>query len=233
MRNHAKAHDVVAPPVVEPTMAARALHRLRRVGRTRGLARLRGVLQQRRSDVRGVGGLLRAAVALPLVPAGVLASRQVTRTRAGARRSSSFLLRYFPTHFDFLSPQLDAFRTARAARHGGRVALVWAALGVFSAVSSAVNHAWGVEKQRSFLRHKLFSFLMMLAAGFLLVLVLSARAGRQGDWFAASTGVPASCAGDASRPVATTLLLIFVSASSSTSCPTRRCGSATSGPARS
>ena len=32
---------------------------------------------------------------------------------------------------------------------------VWAAMGVFGAVTSAVNHAWGVEKQPSYLKHKL------------------------------------------------------------------------------
>jgi membrane protein len=86
-----------------------------------------------------------------------------------------FLLRYFPTHFDFLTQQLDAFRTQRVPIGVvGSLTLTWAALGVFTAVSSAVNHAWGVEKQRSYLKHKLFSFLMMLAAGFLLVIALAA-----------------------------------------------------------
>jgi membrane protein len=85
----------------------------------------------------------------------------------------SFLLRYFPTHFDFLSAQLDALQQMRVRMGiGGAVAMVWAALGVFSAVSSAVNHAWGVEKQRSYLRHKLFSFFMLLAAGVLLLAAL-------------------------------------------------------------
>ncbi len=43
--------------------------------------------------------------------------------------------------------------------------MVWAAMGVFGAVTSAVNHAWGVEKNRSYLKHKLVSFLMLLVAG--------------------------------------------------------------------
>jgi membrane protein len=91
-----------------------------------------------------------------------------------------FLLRYFPAHLDFLTQQVDAFRTQRVTIGlGGGVALTWAALGVFSAISSAVNHAWGVEKQRSYLKHKLVSFLMMLAAGFLLVLALAAVSAMQ------------------------------------------------------
>jgi membrane protein len=50
--------------------------------------------------------------------------------------------------------------------------MTWAAMGVFGAVTSAVNHAWGVEKQPSFLRHKLISFVMLLLAGVLLVVGL-------------------------------------------------------------
>ncbi len=55
---------------------------------------------------------------------------------------------------------------------GGLLALTWASLGVFNAVSSAVNHSWGVVERRSFLRHRLVSFLMLLSAGGVLVLAL-------------------------------------------------------------
>jgi membrane protein len=100
----------------------------------------------------------------------------------------TFLLRYFPAHFDFLSGQLDALQQMRLRFGvGGALALVWAALGVFSAISSAVNHAWRVEKQRSYLKHKLFSFLMLLAAGLLLVLALAMVSAYQivhAAWFA-------------------------------------------------
>jgi membrane protein len=85
----------------------------------------------------------------------------------------TFLMRAFPTHIDFLSAQLDALQKTRLRLGvGGAVALVWAALGFFSAISSAVNYAWRVEKPRSYLRHKLFSFLMLLAAGLMLMLAL-------------------------------------------------------------
>jgi membrane protein len=82
-----------------------------------------------------------------------------------------FVFRYFPRQFDFITRQLDAFQSAPATFGiGGILALVWASLGVFNAVSSAVNHAWAVEKRRSFLRHRLVSFLMMLSAGVILLL---------------------------------------------------------------
>ncbi len=95
---------------------------------------------------------------------------------AGASRHAAavgFLMRAFPTHIDFLSAQLDALEKMKFRLGvGGAVALVWAALGFFSAISSAVNYAWRVEKPRSFLRHKVFSFFMLLAAGFLLLVAL-------------------------------------------------------------
>ena len=40
-------------------------------------------------------------------------------------------------------------------------------------MSTAVNHAWGVEKRRSFIRHRLFSFLMMLSAGAMFVMAIA------------------------------------------------------------
>ena len=96
-------------------------------------------------------------------------------TSTESRRTAviNFLLRYFPTKFDFLSVQLDALRQMRyRIGAGGAVAMLWAAHGVFGAVSSAVNSAWGVEKPRSFWHHKLFSFLMLVAAAIGLLLLL-------------------------------------------------------------
>jgi membrane protein len=84
-----------------------------------------------------------------------------------------FVFRYFPTQLDFVTSQLDAFQSARLQLGvGGLLALVWGSLGVFGAVTSAVNEAWGVEKQRSFLKHRLVSFLMLVAAGGVLMVAL-------------------------------------------------------------
>lgn len=84
-----------------------------------------------------------------------------------------FAFRYFPRQFAFISGQLDAFRdTPVTFGFWGVVALTWAATGVFNAITSAVNHAWGVEKRRSFFRHRLVSFVMMLSAGGVLILGL-------------------------------------------------------------
>ena len=90
-----------------------------------------------------------------------------------------FVFRYFPRQFDFMTGQLDAFRgqTFRLGV-GGLLALTWASLGVFTAISSAIDHAWGVERRRSFLMHRLVSFLMMVSAGaiFLVAIALASVA---------------------------------------------------------
>jgi membrane protein len=84
-----------------------------------------------------------------------------------------FVFQYFPRQFDFITGQLDAFQTSPVTFGGwGFLALVWASLGVFNALTSAVNHAWGVEKRRSFLKHRLVSFLMLLSAGGILMIGL-------------------------------------------------------------
>ena len=86
----------------------------------------------------------------------------------------NFVFRYFPTQLDFVTSQLDAFR-GQSVRLGvaGALALIWGSLGVFGAVTSAVNQAWGVEKQRSFWKHRLVSFLMLVAAGGVMMLALA------------------------------------------------------------
>ncbi|MEO8682411.1 MAG: YihY/virulence factor BrkB family protein [Vicinamibacterales bacterium] len=84
-----------------------------------------------------------------------------------------FVFRYFPRQFDFITSQLDALKASPLTVNvGGMLALTWASLGVFNAISSAVNVAWGVEKRRSFLKHRLVSFVMLLSAGAVLLLGL-------------------------------------------------------------
>jgi membrane protein len=61
-------------------------------------------------------------------------------------------------------------------------------MGAFSAISNAVNRVWGVEKQPSYVKHKLIAFLMLVAATLLLlvgVLLVSAANLVGANWFAA------------------------------------------------
>ncbi|MGH9145295.1 MAG: YihY/virulence factor BrkB family protein [Vicinamibacterales bacterium] len=99
-----------------------------------------------------------------------------------------FALDYFPTRVEFITRQLDAFRqTPLRLGIAGVAGLTWASLGFFGSVSTAVNYAWGVETPRSFLKHRLFAFLMLVTAGlmFLVAMVMaSAVPIIEATWFA-------------------------------------------------
>ncbi len=87
-----------------------------------------------------------------------------------------------------MTTQLDALQQARV-RLGvaGSLLMIWAAMGVFSAITSAVNNAWGVEKQPSYFKHKLMAFIMLVAASLLLLgglLLVSAINVIEAKWFA-------------------------------------------------
>jgi membrane protein len=90
----------------------------------------------------------------------------VAADEADRARVLEFIFRYFPARLDFLTDQLDAFREQRLGIGAvGSLGLAWASLGFFGAVTTAVNEAWGVEERRSFLKHRVVSFLMLAAAG--------------------------------------------------------------------
>ncbi len=109
---------------------------------------------------------------------GVITSRNDVRTAA-----LSFVLRYFPAKLDFVASQLEALQRSRVTLGVfGVVALTWASLGFFSAVSTAVNYAWKVERQRSYLKHKLVAFLMMATACALLILTVFVIQRLAGGW---------------------------------------------------
>jgi membrane protein len=150
--------------------------RLLRGARLIGLAAWRGVGELYNSD-----GLTHAAsiayyALLSLFPFLLLVFSivgMVTADEADRDAVVQFVLRYFPRQFDFMTGQLDAFRTQTFRLGvGGLLALIWASLGVFNAVSSAIDHAWGVERRRSFLMHRLVSFLMMVSAGAIFVIAI-------------------------------------------------------------
>ena len=149
--------------------------RPRPAGNTRliALAAWRGVGELYNSD-----GLTHAAsiayyALLSLFPIMLLALSilgEMTSDAAARDEVVRFVFRYFPRQFAFISGQLDAFQTSPVTfGFWGIVALVWASLGVFNAITSAVNHAWVVEKRRSFLSHRLVGFLMMLSAGLIMI----------------------------------------------------------------
>ncbi len=99
-----------------------------------------------------------------------------------------FVLRYFPRQFEFVTTQLTSMEQARIKLGvAGSLLMIWAAMGVFSAITSAVNHAWGVEKTPGYLKHKLIAFTMLVCSGVLLLaglLLVSAGNLFEARWFA-------------------------------------------------
>jgi membrane protein len=155
---------------------ARTLRRLRAEARFSGLAAWRGLVEL----VNGNDLTHAAAIAyyalLSLFPFLLLIISMlgsVTANEDDRLAVLTFVFRYFPTQLDFVATQLDAFRQTRLqVGVAGSLALIWASLGVFGAITSAVNEAWGVEKQRSFLKHRMVSFLMLVAAGGVMIIAL-------------------------------------------------------------
>lgn len=112
----------------------------------------------------------------------------VTANPADRAAILEFILRYFPRQFEFVTTQLDSMQQARTQLGvAGSLLMIWAAMGVFGAITSAVNHAWGVDKQPSYLKHKLISFVMLVASSLLLLIglvLVSAVTLAEAHWFA-------------------------------------------------
>jgi membrane protein len=111
----------------------------------------------------------------------------VTANPTESARVFDFVLRYFPRQFEFVTTQLASMQEARVQLGvAGSLLMIWASMGVFGAITTAVNHAWGVSKQPSYLKHKLISFIMLVAASLLLLaglLLVSASNLFEAHWF--------------------------------------------------
>jgi membrane protein len=187
--------------------------------RLTGLSAWRGFLGFYNSDDLTYAASVSYYSLLSLFPFFLLALAILGSATADAAKRTKvlmFVLQYFPTQFEFITRQLDSFRTDQLTLGvAGTITLIWGALGVFGAVSTAVNYAWGVEQQRSFWKHKLVSFFMLCVAGLMLVvalLLISASRLVGASWFA---GVVANFPGLAvlrglTIRNATTLLFILV-----------------------
>ena len=155
---------------------ARILRRLRAELRFSGLASWRALVELVNSNDLTHAAAIAYYALLSLFPFLLLVISMlgsVTANDADRLTVLTFIFRYFPTQLDFVATQLDAFRQTRVqVGVAGSVALIWASLGVFGAITSAVNEAWGVEKQRSFLKHRMVSFLMLVVAGSFMLVAL-------------------------------------------------------------
>jgi membrane protein len=185
-----RGRQVPAPAIIRVVTPERILRRLRAELRFSGLAAWRGLVELVNSNDFTHAAAIAYYALLSLFPFLLLVISllgTVTADESDRITVLSFVFRYFPTQLDFVTNQLDALRQSHLqVSLAGALALIWASLGVFGAVTSAVNEAWGVEKQRSFLKHRLVSFLMLVAAGgFMLVALLAVTAMQiaQASWF--------------------------------------------------
>ena len=165
--------------------------RVRDIGRLTALSFWRGFLSFYNSDNLTYAASIAYYSLLSMFPFFLLALAVLGRVAAGPDDRAAvleFVLRYFPRQFDFITKQLEGFAANTITISvAGALALIWGALGVFGAISTAVNYAWGVERQRSFWKHKLFSFAMLLVAGSILVVALFLVSASQvvgATWFA-------------------------------------------------
>ena len=172
-----------------------ATRQARKIARLTGLSAWHGFLGFYDSDNLTYAASIAYYGLLSLFPFSMLALAllgHATSDEAARGTVLDFVLRYFPSQFDFITKQLDAFRTSEITFGvAGSIGLVWSALGIFGAISTAVNYAWGVEEMRSFWKHKLFSFLMLVVAGgtlLLAMLLVSASSVVGAEWFADVAG---------------------------------------------
>ena len=176
----------------------RILRRLRAELRFSGLAAWRGLVELVNSNDLTHAAAIAYYALLSFFPFLLLVISMLGSITADEKDRIAvltFVFRYFPTQLDFVSQQLDAFTQTRAQIGvAAGLGLIWASLGVFGAVTSAVNEAWGVEKQRSFWKHRMVSFLMLVAAGSVMIVALlfvTAVQVAEASWFGAMLSLEA------------------------------------------
>jgi len=103
----------------------------------------------------------------PFIVMVVSVLSRVAVGRAGNERAAIDLIeRTLPSNFDFLSAQVVQLQRAPVSLTiAGTLLTIWASMGVFSAITAAVDHAWGIEQPRTYWKHQLTAFVMMLTVG--------------------------------------------------------------------
>jgi membrane protein len=122
-----------------------------------------------------------------------------------------------PSRFDFLVARVQELdRAPLKLSVAGALVTLLASMGVFGAITSAVDQAWGVEKRYGFFKHKLVAIVMLLAAGLLMgtaLLLIGTVQVIHTTWFARAVGrLPALAAfgGFAYRNAPTPLFVVVV-----------------------
>jgi membrane protein len=177
-------------PPTRPSRAQRLKLRFFRTGRLARQAIWRGLVEFTRSENMTFAASIAYYSLLSIFPFSLLVLAALGQVTVGENGASLLQLmsRALPAQVEFLEVQI-ATLSERALQLGaaGTVLMLWGSMGVFGALTSAVNHAWGVEQPPGFFKHKLIAFVMLVAAGFLMVLALllvSAAQVLETRWFA-------------------------------------------------
>lgn len=158
---------------------------LRNYGRAAG----QGVVEFYNSDNLTFSSSIAYYTLISMFPFLMLVMAVLGRVTVGDRDATLLQLvsQAVPGHFDFLFTQIQALSEIRLnVGVAGFFFALWGSFGIFGAITSAINHAWGVEKRPSFWKHKLIAFIILCSAGTLLavtlVLVSSVQLA-QANWF--------------------------------------------------
>ena len=149
--------------------------RLRRAVRLAWRAAGRGVIEFYNSENLTFAASIAYYSLLSFFPFLLLVLSILSKLAVGPGESSvlAVLQRALPANLEFVRKGLEQLAAAPLQLTVvGTIFTLWASMGVFSAVTSAVNHAWGVEKPLGYFKHKLIAFIMLAAAGLLMMVAL-------------------------------------------------------------
>jgi membrane protein len=166
------AHTLKAGSPIE-----RGAARFRRVARLGGRSMVRGVVEFYYSSNLTFASSIAYYSLLSFFPFVLLVFSilgHIASGHTGDDRAALLLIqRALPRNFEFLSTQIVQLQqTPFRFTVLSTVVILWASMGVFGAVTNAVNHAWGVEKPYSYWRHKFVAFVMMSVAGVFFIVAL-------------------------------------------------------------
>jgi membrane protein len=164
------ARAAATPASVMRRWSRRALARARRAVRLAAHAAWRGVIEFYKSSNLTYASSIAYYSLLSFFPFMLIVALLLSRWFESRETLLSLVQSALPSNLTFLVERIEEIAQA-PIQFGvlGIVVTLWASMGVFGAVTSAVNHAWGVDNPLGFFKHKLVAFLMMLAAGFVMI----------------------------------------------------------------
>lgn len=159
-----------------PIWPVRAVLRLVRSARLGARASLRGLVEFYNSSNLTFASSIAYYALLSFFPFVLLLLTLLARLEIAWNNETfvHLVTRALPSHFDFVFDQIAELSKAQPGLDVvGTVVMFWASMGFFGAITSAVNHAWGVEKPHGFFKHKLIAGVMLLVAALLMIAALS------------------------------------------------------------